>query len=129
METQNIAMSQAITPTTLTESLRCHEVVSVRRHTSMSSPPRVVDGVSEPRRVYDGEPQFDSFLLDADRVFDDADGLIDSFCGGTRTCTVIQQSGSGHFPLHVRINNKCLLTLCAGNLPVFVEVGEEQTFD
>lgn len=69
-------MSQAITLTTLTESLRCHEVESV------SSPPRVVDGVSEPGCVYDGEPQFDSFLLDADSVFDDADGLIDSLYEG-----------------------------------------------
>lgn len=48
------------------------------------SPFCVVDGVSEPRRVYDGEPQFDPFLLDADRVFDDVDCLMDPVCGHKR---------------------------------------------
>lgn len=42
-------------------------------------PSCVVERVSEPRRVYDGEPQFDSFLLDADCVFHDVDSLVDSF--------------------------------------------------
>lgn len=45
----------------------------------MGPPFCVVDGVSEARRVDDGEPQLDSFLLDADRVFDDVDGLVDLF--------------------------------------------------
>lgn len=39
----------------------------------------VIDCVSEPWRVYDGEPQSDSFLLDADCVFDDVDCLFDLF--------------------------------------------------
>lgn len=50
------------------------------RHILMTSPFCVVDSVSEPRCVYDGEPQFDSFLLDANCVFDDVDCLIDPVC-------------------------------------------------
>lgn len=46
----------------------------------MTSPFCVVDRVSEPRCVYDGEPHFDSFLLDANCVFDDVDCLIDPVC-------------------------------------------------
>lgn len=45
----------------------------------MGPPFCVVECVSEPRCVDDGEPQFDSFLLDADCVFDDVDSLVDSF--------------------------------------------------
>lgn len=51
----------------------------------MTSPFCVVDGVSKPWCVYDGEPQFDSFLLDADCVFDDVNRLIDPIC--KHTCT------------------------------------------
>lgn len=55
---------------------------SVREErTPMTSPFCVVDSVSEPRCVYDGEPHFDSFLFDADGVFDDVDRLINPFCG------------------------------------------------
>lgn len=49
----------------------------------MTSPLCVVDGISEPWCVYDGEPQFDSFLLNANGVFDDVDCLIDPFCRHT----------------------------------------------
>lgn len=45
----------------------------------MISPVCIVYGVSKPWRVYDGEPQFDSFFLDANCVFDDVDGLTDPF--------------------------------------------------
>lgn len=54
----------------------------------MTSPFCVVDGVSEPRRVYDGEPQSDSFLLNANCVFDDVHCLIDPLCRHTHMqCT------------------------------------------
>lgn len=46
----------------------------------MSSPCCVVDSISKPWRVYNGEPQFDSFLLDADGVLDNVDRLTDPFC-------------------------------------------------
>lgn len=50
----------------------------------LTSPFCVVDSVSKPRRVYDGEPQFDSLFLDANGVFDDVDSLRDAFCRHTR---------------------------------------------
>lgn len=50
----------------------------------MTSPFCVVDGVSEPWRVYDGQPQFDSFLLNANGVFDDGDCSTDPLCKRTQ---------------------------------------------
>lgn len=44
----------------------------------MGPPFCVVYCVSKPRRVYDVQPQSDSFLLNADCVFDDVDRLADS---------------------------------------------------
>lgn len=46
----------------------------------MTSPFCVVNSISESRRVYEGEPQFDSFLLNAHGVLYNVDCLIDPFC-------------------------------------------------
>ena len=45
---------------------------------SSSSPLVVVDSVSKPRRVYDGELELDSFLFDVYCVFDDLHGLVNT---------------------------------------------------
>lgn len=47
---------------------------------SPSSPLIVVDGVSEPRRVYDGQLELNSFLFDVYSVFDDLHSLVYALC-------------------------------------------------
>lgn len=43
-----------------------------------SSPLVVVDGVSEPWCIYDGQLEFDAFLLNVYSVFDDLHSLINA---------------------------------------------------
>lgn len=43
-----------------------------------SSPLVVVDGVSKPWRIYDGQLEFDAFLLYVYSVFDDLHGLVNA---------------------------------------------------
>lgn len=47
---------------------------------SSSSPLIVVDGVSEARRVDDGQLELHSFLFDVHGVFDDLHGLVYTLC-------------------------------------------------
>lgn len=71
---------------------KCHQNTKVLLELSwfdceeefVTSPFCVVDGISEPWRVYDGEPQFDSFLLNANGVFDDGDCSTDPLCKRTQ---------------------------------------------
>lgn len=53
------------------------------------SPFCVVDSISKPRRVYDGEPQLDPLFLDANGVFDDVDCLTDPLCRHIRKMNYI----------------------------------------
>jgi len=48
--------------------------------TAEFSPFIVIDCVSKPWRVHNGEFEFDSFLLDVDRVFGDLNRLINTLC-------------------------------------------------
>lgn len=64
----------------VSEKSQVSRLNTARQGDEQAGPPSgVVDRVSEARCVYDGEPQFDSFLLDADCVFDNVHSLVDSF--------------------------------------------------
>lgn len=59
--------------------------------TLQASPFCVVDSVSEPWGVYDAESQFDSFLLNANGVFQDVHCLVDPFYRRTQhRCNVTE---------------------------------------
>lgn len=51
-----------------------------QRSRSSSSPLIVVDGISEPRRVYDGQFELHALLLDVYSVFDDLHCLAYTLC-------------------------------------------------
>lgn len=61
---------------------------------SSSSPLIVVDGVSEPRRVDDGQLELHPFLFDVYSVFDDLHSLVYTLCrGGVRKETILLPAG------------------------------------
>lgn len=99
----------------------------------MTSPFCVVDGISEPWRVYDGEPQFDSFLLNANGVFDDGDCSTDPLCKRTQFVQRRMRSHTRDIRLCVYPPNteseKLILTFSIENFSVLVKIREEQTVD
>lgn len=70
-------------------SLWCRELKfmlpGAGRRGTQTSPLCVVDGVSEAWCVYDAESQFDTFLLNANGVIEDAHCFIDPLCRHTHT--------------------------------------------
>lgn len=95
--------------------------MSFPAQTEEASPFAVVDGVSEPGGVHDGQLQLHALLLDVHRVLGDFHRLADSLCGSET------QSRSAAFN---RVSGGCWidrrLTFCVEQFSIFMQIGEEQ---